>query len=94
MINDFDRLEKQIDSMGLHEVWLLKPLIDVLIRYVLIYIHTKGSELIKQLQLPKGPIVGKVMDEQILWQIREKSSNVNDCIEYLRIFTNKSNQLL
>ncbi len=36
------------------------------------------------LQLPKGPLVGKVMEAQIQWQIRQRSSDKDACVAYLK----------
>ncbi|RYG68712.1 hypothetical protein EON64_04545 [archaeon] len=44
----------------------------------------KGSELIALLQLPKGPLVGRVSEAMVLWQIRTRSANREDCLSYLR----------
>lgn len=39
----------------------------------------------KELQLPKGPMVGKLMEEQTKWQIRHPGSTDRAaCLDYLR----------
>lgn len=44
---------------------------------------TQGSQLIERLGLKKGPAVGIVMEEQIRWQIRTRSTDVEECVRYL-----------
>jgi hypothetical protein len=47
--------------------------------------HGQGQELIRGLGLPKGPLVGKLVDLQTRWQIRHlHSEDKAACLEYLR----------
>lgn len=44
----------------------------------------QGTQLMKELGLPMGPAVGQVLEAQIQWQIRERSSDVAACLQHLR----------
>ena len=50
-----------------------------------VFVFEQGSELIKVLGLPKGPMVGKLVEQQTLWQIRNPGSTDKEaCIEHLK----------
>jgi hypothetical protein len=78
----YSRLEARILEMGLDNIWLLKPLMNVRAHCCIfnrgIY-HTtlwiQGNELIKELGLPKGPMVGKLVELQTQWQVRNPASS-------------------
>lgn len=58
VIERFAAMERRIEQLGLDGVWNLRPLLD-------------GARLIARLQLQtKGPLVGRLVEEQICWQIR------------------------
>jgi len=67
-----------IHSQSLDGCWKLRPLLD-------------GRALIQSLDLPRGPIVGKYMQEQVRWMLLHPSSTSNtvesskyDCESYLK----------
>ena len=66
--------------MQLDECWNLKPYLD-------------GGKLIKELGIPKGPLVGKVMLEQIKFMLRypieseeQEEARIQDCLESLKMY--------
>ena len=73
-IQNFIAIESAILSLEIDETYLLKPLMD-------------GKELIEKLELSKskmGPLIGKLMEEQIRWQIKTKSTNLQELILHLK----------
>mmetsp|Transcript_14371 Transcript_14371/g.23882 ORF Transcript_14371/g.23882 Transcript_14371/m.23882 type:complete len:562 (-) Transcript_14371:72-1757(-) len=74
IIKKYETMCMNIMSMDLDNVWLMRPLID-------------GKTLTKLLGIPKGPMVGKLMEEQIYWQIKNARSDDEDaCIAHLKEF--------
>jgi hypothetical protein len=71
VLDAFQDMEKKIDELELDRIWELKPLLD-------------GSSLMTMMQLPKGPIIGKVMEEQMLWQIHTRSMDTEACLSHLK----------
>lgn len=61
ILRRLQRVVTSIEAHGLHNAWEIKPLVD-------------GSQLIQRLSLPKGPIVGRIIEEQIKWQLRHSGS--------------------
>lgn len=61
LIMSFIEIEHLIDTgMNMDGIWEMKPLMN-------------GSELVKTFNLPKGPIIGHVMESMLIWQIRRRS---------------------
>jgi len=60
-----------ICNQNLNECWKMKPLID-------------GRAIIKVLDLPKGPIVGKYLQQQIEWMLLYPNGSLEECETYLR----------
>eukprot|EP00981_Chlorochromonas_danica_P003316 scaffold644_cov168-Ochromonas_danica.AAC.8 len=72
IIRKYRGMEEVIDRLNLDKIWELKPIFD-------------GSELIKLLGLPKGPLIGKVLEEQIMWQIvNDRSEDREACLQHLQ----------
>lgn len=70
VILKFSKLQQDIIALQLDNVWLLKPLLD-------------GTQLMERLGLKKGPGVGTIIEEQMRWQIRTRSTDVEECVKYL-----------
>ena len=62
---------QQILSLRLDTCWKMRPLLD-------------GRALMQSLGLPKGPNVGKVMQEQIKWMLEHPNGSKQDCLEHLQ----------
>merc|ERR1711918_116619 len=68
-------------NMQLDECWKQRPYLD-------------GGKLIKELGIPKGPLVGKVMLEQIKFMLRcppsetkeQEEARIQGCLEHLKIY--------
>ena len=73
IMNGYIALEKHITSLGLDGCWDLRPLLD-------------GNRLMKELpSLKKGPLIGRVMDAQLRWQLRNGPEGT---VEELKTFLN------
>lgn len=73
VVNGYIALEKHIFSLGLDGCWDLRPLLD-------------GNRLMKELpSLKKGPLIGRVMDAQLRWQLRNGPEGT---VEDLKAFLN------
>ena len=66
--------------MQLDECWKQRPYLD-------------GGKLMKELGIPKGPLVGKVMHEQMKFMLRypieskeEEEFHIKDCLEALKMY--------
>jgi len=71
IVNKYRRLEHHIHDMGLDNIWSLAPLLN-------------GKDLMKELGV-KGPAVGNLLEQQILWQIRNQANPDREaCLAYLR----------
>jgi hypothetical protein len=74
-------LQKIIEYYQLDDIWKVKPLLD-------------GSRLIDAVNLPRGPLVGKVMEEQMKYMMYHRARtaphpeelNIETLIEHLRNF--------
>ena len=100
ILEQFAQLEVNVLSMGLDQIWLVKPLFNVSslkicldLWYLLAYFWLcwyvlyfyQGSELMSLLNLPKGPLVGKFVEQQMRWQIcNPGNDDKNACLECLR----------
>mmetsp|Transcript_16568 Transcript_16568/g.22247 ORF Transcript_16568/g.22247 Transcript_16568/m.22247 type:complete len:140 (-) Transcript_16568:335-754(-) len=63
-------VSSEVARLGLDGVWGLKPLVN-------------GKEVIQVLELPKGPMVGRVMEAQVIWQLTHPEGTKEECVEYL-----------
>ena len=73
IIKKYIKLENDIELAGLGDAYMLKPFLD-------------GKELMDIVGIKSGPLVGKVIDAQIKWQLNYPLGNKDDCINYLREF--------
>ena len=62
-----------IIKMGLDECWKMKPLMD-------------GKALIRSLKLPKGPLIGQFLEEQVRWMLQNPMGTKDDCQAHLKHF--------
>jgi hypothetical protein len=62
-----------LEAAGLHEAWSIKPFFA-------------GKDMMKQLELVRGPIVKTFMDEQLNWQLGNPGGTSEECLAYLREF--------
>eukprot|EP00002_Diphylleia_rotans_P019957 TRINITY_DN3864_c0_g1_i1.p1 TRINITY_DN3864_c0_g1~~TRINITY_DN3864_c0_g1_i1.p1 ORF type:complete len:503 (-),score=96.16 TRINITY_DN3864_c0_g1_i1:100-1608(-) len=68
--DSFVRFVASISSLGLDNVWDMKPIMN-------------GKELAQQLGIKPGPTFGVLMDMQIRWQIANPTGSVAECKEHL-----------
>jgi tRNA nucleotidyltransferase (CCA-adding enzyme) len=61
---------RAIMELNLDECWKMKPLMD-------------GKEVIKALDLPRGPQVATYLDEQVRWMLMHPSGLREECQEHL-----------
>merc|ERR1719498_43273 len=73
IVDKYDNLTEQVIGMGLENIWSEKPLIN-------------GSLIISKIGVPKGPLVSKIVDAQVKWQILNPDKSVEDCTIYLKKF--------
>lgn len=62
-----------IVDMNLDNSWNVRPLLD-------------GRELIQALELPKGPLVGIYVDEQVKWMLKHPEGTKDECQDHLLAF--------
>ncbi|CAN0438056.1 unnamed protein product [Ascophyllum nodosum] len=60
-----------VTRMGLGRAWEMTPLL-------------RGNELMAELQVPKGPLVGKLMTQQASWQLEHPDATRGQCFAFLR----------
>jgi tRNA nucleotidyltransferase (CCA-adding enzyme) len=60
-------------DLNLDHVWKLKPLLD-------------GDAVIRALSLPRGPLVGKYLEEQVMWMLLNPQGSRQECQEHLLSF--------
>lgn len=71
LVHTYGSFGEKVDEMGLDGVWDLRPTVN-------------GNELLRLLpKLKKGPIMGKIMKEQIDWSIENPEKNADDLREWL-----------
>lgn len=67
----YETFRKRVEGMGFDGVWDIKPAVD-------------GNALIKLLpSMKKGPIIGKIMEEQVDWMIQNPEKGAQDVKEWL-----------
>lgn len=69
--NRYQHTIDAVQDMGLDGIWNLRPLLD-------------GKAVISNLGLPKGPLVGAVMDAQIEWQLQYPGGNAEELTKHLQ----------
>ena len=62
-----------VDTMKLDECWKTKPLMN-------------GKELIRVLELNRGPEVGLYMEEQVRWSLRRPNGSIEELHNWLKVF--------
>jgi tRNA nucleotidyltransferase (CCA-adding enzyme) len=67
------QLHNTIAEMDLDLSWKTRPLLD-------------GRALIKALDLPKGPMIGTYLEEQVKWMLRHPLGTKEQCLEHLVLF--------
>jgi len=60
-----------VSDLDLDECWRVPP-------------HLDGKKMIKELSLPKGPIVGEYLADQTQWMLLHPEGTKEECTEYLR----------
>jgi len=70
IIKKYMKLEDDIELAGLSDAYLMKPLLD-------------GKELMDTVGIKSGPLVGKVIDAQVRWQLNNPLGTKSECISYL-----------
>jgi len=60
-----------VSDLDLDECWRVPP-------------HLDGKKMIKELTLPKGPIVGEYLADQTQWMLLHPEGTKEDCTEHLR----------
>ena len=71
VLSRYQRTREALEAMGLDQIWTLRPLLD-------------GKAAITLLSLPKGPMVGQVMEAQIEWQLQHPQGSVEELTEHLK----------
>jgi len=71
ILTRYQRTCEALEGMGLDQIWTLRPLLD-------------GKAAITLLSLPKGPMVGQVMEAQIEWQLQHPQGNGEELTEHLK----------
>mmetsp|Transcript_3723 Transcript_3723/g.7861 ORF Transcript_3723/g.7861 Transcript_3723/m.7861 type:complete len:845 (-) Transcript_3723:27-2561(-) len=59
-----------VEDLNLDEIWRVRPLLD-------------GKAIIKELDLPKGPLVGVYLDDQTRWMLLNPTGTKEDCVVHL-----------
>jgi len=71
VVDLWTQLGKQIEAHQLVGVWDLKPFFD-------------GKQIIEMLHLKAGGIIGKVIHEQVCWQLQNPHATLEDCTNWLQ----------
>jgi len=67
----YERVSQRIQYHDLGEAWAVKPLVD-------------GRAVAKVLpNLPRGPLVGEIMHQQVRWQLSHPGLTVGSCSEWI-----------
>lgn len=80
IIKKYVKLENDIELAGLSDAYMMKPLLD-------------GKELIEVTGIKAGPLIGKVVDEQLKWQLNFPLGTKDECTHYLREFSSSLSSL-
>jgi len=60
-----------VDGLELDECWKVRP-------------HLNGKEIIKELSLPKGPLVGVYLEDQTRWMLLNPEGTKEECTTHLQ----------
>lgn len=72
VVDTYAAFRERVEQLGLDGVWDVKPFVN-------------GNQLMSVLpRLKKGPIIGKIMSEQIDWMIRNPSKGVEEVKNWMR----------
>jgi tRNA nucleotidyltransferase/poly(A) polymerase len=71
IIHRYRQIGATVMSLHLDEIWTSKPNYD-------------GDALIAELQMKRGPLLGKIIEKQFRWQLRHPERPREECLEYLR----------
>jgi len=74
IIKKYIKLENDIELAGLNDVYMMKPLLD-------------GKELMEITGIKAGPLIGKVVDEQVKWQLNYPLGTKDEFIQHLRQYS-------
>ena len=56
-------------------------ILNLRVLYLLIY---QGNMLLKEVGVPKGPVMSRAVDAQTRWQLRNPDGTIEDCISFLK----------
>jgi hypothetical protein len=59
-----------VGELDLDECWRVRP-------------HLNGKEIIKELSLPKGPLVGMYVEDQTRWMLLNPKGTREECMSHL-----------
>jgi tRNA nucleotidyltransferase (CCA-adding enzyme) len=62
---------EMVQKHGLDSCWKVRPLLD-------------GKALLKSLELPRGPIIGTYLEEQVKWMLLNPGGSKDDCEFHLK----------
>jgi hypothetical protein len=88
IIELYTLFQQAIETLGLNDLWDLKPLLDVS-RNSLTYFRNsfvQGNEMCTQLGISKGPLLGLLKEEQFRWQLQNPCGSAVECCNFLRDF--------
>jgi len=71
VIERYLALRRKVSEFGLNTIWEMQPALN-------------GSQLQNEVGVPKGPLVGRVMAEQINWQLANPHGSREELVQYLR----------
>ncbi|CAM9826250.1 unnamed protein product [Chrysoparadoxa australica] len=69
-VSKYEALAAAVDDLGLGEVWKLRPLLD-------------GKAVQEMVGVPRGAMVGKVIEEEIRWQLQHPAGTAEECLEHI-----------
>lgn len=75
-IDEGQRLYSIIVDLKLDDSWNARPLFN-------------GRDLIRALELPKGPLIGIYLEEQVKWMLQYPNGTRDECHEHLLLFKKK-----
>jgi len=77
--NSINVCEQIIVQLNLNECWRMRPILD-------------GKKVIQRLSLPKGPIVGVYLEEQVRYMLQHPNTTLEECEKHL-LNTRRKRQL-
>lgn len=71
VVASYERVAQRVEYHDLGEAWSVRPLVD-------------GRAVAKVLpKLPRGPLVGEIMNQQVRWQLSHPGLTVGSCSEWI-----------